>query len=1041
MITLYARTLLLSLLSVASVVQAKEWLALPSQPESLQEALKNAQPGDRIVLQGGTWRGQHSFANSGTAEAPIVLAAAPGTKPQLTSLSELPATEGDSPVWQQISTTTWRRQLLPQWHNAIKDVRLQQLYCDAAPCIPARWPNCTEPTAYNRKDYAAAEAGEVLKDYPPRPPLGAESLGRYYAEGLKTFGKGALTGAHVRLLPGMSWWHMSGEIKASSPGSVDFQYPRFLRNRSDAVWKGDPFFVFGRLALLDAEREFYIDGGGRDGPVDMLYVYLPQGDHPSRHSWELRDSLDCLDLKNSQHITIRGIHFRGGDLRTEKESHHLLIEHCHFEHCGWSYSKYGGRSTRPISLEGEHCTIRQCYIEGSTSNGIRVKGKHHQLIDNVISYCAGQGVELEGSDHLLEYNTLGHISFHGLSLKPATHARYNHIFLTGQAITDVAGINTWNTGDMLDAEAHHNWTTRCDAPLIPSLHWNGGSGVRVDNGGASHGVCNLHYHHNVVWGNSARNDVMGWGLRPGQPQFGNMRWSAHHNTCERNIILLQDNGGKVEGSSVEHNIADIMNVYGGSVNQIQSNGNLWRKGQTQGGKMAQPHFVAPHLHDFRLASAQQHTAGAYGAGENWLPGARVDLAYLIENKESLTATRDSGLPGGSFVFLTLPIGRVLDPETVVSLDGVPSDTWRQQFNLTNTVCTLIVPAKSKVSKLTLAQAQNKLSIPIRPGKNLGLNSAGKLQLPVLTFNALRSQALPLDLGARKIAHPRILSDDGQHEMHCLLEGPGKYWLRLSKSEENTVWSKTVPPEWHLVEGKASSATEPDFYPVLQDPDLLVWLRPDRLAEGPCGLWANDAPHPQAQRHSASQPDLKRQPVRVIASGSSRPVLRFDGVDDCLELGPKEGIAEGSFEVFIVWATPEPQPKQTAACLYEPLQLDGKPLSKENSHDWLPTQMAPTEEQKNHPSYGMVKTVPSLQVKHTSHPRHDKAPIFLSRLRLGAAQSDQGPASFLKGDIAEILIFQRELSLAEQDQVHNYLNSHYSARPAGITLAVSASKKK
>jgi hypothetical protein len=810
----------------------------------------------------------------------------------------------------------------------------------------------------------------------------------------------------------------------------------------DVLFQRDPFFVFGRLALLDAAHEFYVDVEGRDGPAHTLYVHLPAEDHPGKHRWELRLGNETLSLTGCSHVKVQGVHFHAGAVISWKGSECLTLDDCSSTYAGWNFSKRGAGG-HSIQLHGDHHTLKNCRIMGATIHGVRIKGNHAHIHDCVISHCGNQCIQLEGASHMVEHNTMGLCGSHCINIVPASVIQKNHIFLAGQAITDVASVNVWDGGDMLNGAAHHNWAYRCDPPLEGYMHWNGGCGLRVDNGGAPKGVCNLHYHHNVVWGNSARNDIMGWSLEEHQTQYKQMNWSSQHNTCDRNVLILREGKGSLGGSIVHNNIADQLNLFNQPPEGITTAGNVWAMNAERGGIMAKATFRAPHLHDYRPApnspaagqavvyegNAAPSHAGAYQKEENWLPGARVQLEVPEHCKllEKAQLQLRGGLAGGSFLFLSLPEGRLLAEDTVVLLDDKEQPQWRQMFLPDELKAQLIIKASATPKKLTLRRGEKSMDFKVGKAVIGKTKKWAKLVLPELTVHQLRTDSVRLKLTAAQAKawkQFRVVSDDEQHEMIALRESADSYLLRLAQPGRAVVWSKSEPPAWYVIQ-TPSGDLAPDFHPVLQDLNLRIWLRASDLATGSCAAWPNLARGGSASLYSAYQSEPQRCPQLVMDGPGGKPTLRFDGNDDFMELGPPEGLGEGAFEMYIVWAAPEPAGKeqhQRWSRLLD-VRFPGEKVSRKDKEGML-VNLVKAVKYDDKENKGCVIPTEKTVIYHQSFRRGDDKPIILGRMRLAAAEIESGPYHFMKGDVSEVLIFDRELSLVEQDQVEDYLNKRY-----------------
>ena len=98
-----------------------------------------------------------------------------------------------------------------------------------------------------------------------------------------------------------------GTVTNYSSGQVDFSY-----NVSDLLLpdatpsSDDPFMLWGKLELLDTEKEFFVDKNGDYGGANTLYVY----GNPSTKNVEIKSREVSLFLDNREFIDIKNLNFR-----------------------------------------------------------------------------------------------------------------------------------------------------------------------------------------------------------------------------------------------------------------------------------------------------------------------------------------------------------------------------------------------------------------------------------------------------------------------------------------------------------------------------------------------------------------------------------------------------------------------------------------------------------------------------------------------------------------------------------------------------------
>ena len=106
----------------------------------------------------------------------------------------------------------------------------------------------------------------------------------------------------------------------TSPGSVTFKYISQAGGPGDPA-AGDPFYITGKLAALDAAGEWF-----RDAAANTLYLWTPTGDSPANHLVEAKARTYGFELSGLSYITIRGINFFACSINTSSTSTHDTID-------------------------------------------------------------------------------------------------------------------------------------------------------------------------------------------------------------------------------------------------------------------------------------------------------------------------------------------------------------------------------------------------------------------------------------------------------------------------------------------------------------------------------------------------------------------------------------------------------------------------------------------------------------------------------------------------------------------------------------------
>ena len=111
----------------------------------------------------------------------------------------------------------------------------------------------------------------------------------------------------------------TGTVTSTSPGSVTFNYISQSAGPGDPA-AGDPFYITGKLAALDAAGEWF-----RDATTNTLYLWTPTGDSPGNHVVEAKARTYGFELSGLSYITIQGINFFSCSINTSSASTHDTI--------------------------------------------------------------------------------------------------------------------------------------------------------------------------------------------------------------------------------------------------------------------------------------------------------------------------------------------------------------------------------------------------------------------------------------------------------------------------------------------------------------------------------------------------------------------------------------------------------------------------------------------------------------------------------------------------------------------------------------------
>ncbi|MCD8482703.1 MAG: hypothetical protein LR015_08585 [Verrucomicrobia bacterium] len=575
---------------------------------TIGRALLWALPGDTVTVRGGIYREAVQFPRSGTLEEPIRLRAFEQDGiPETVIISGFDgfiAGENNAGNWEVHSGNIWRIQL-PQ--STTQPIGRNLVKVDGEPLIPARWPNATAPVDFDRRRMAEAVSGTMDPDsVGPQPPYNPTDFysGSYNTPDLNIFAAGALTGAHVDLCAGHNWWHKTGVVTGNDNETLHFRY-RFAANWNpvlDTPKQKDRFAVWGHLATLDTPGEFFIDVNGIHGTPHVLYVWLPDSGSPHDRTWEILRRPISITTGNNAHIIVENIEVMGGAVTTGASSYNNTFDGVEVTFGAINRNLLVFANNVAVHLNGTGHTFRNGRVSYTDGRAILAHTSGHQIHNNVAHDSTSHLLSLDSAIEAdVQWNTVFNAGDTAVAMgAKATFIGFNHVYHAGMRITDVALMNTWNSGDMQGTEIAYNWAHTNLAPWDNSLSWWGGQGIRLDSGEAPLGCSNALIHHNVVWNTTSASGITAWGLEEGMENYQDSRIRVFQNTIDANLVLggRGSNGGTIAERNISAGFTNAVgSLVGGSVRD-----NLFENSTLADNLTAPIGFVSPVNRNYQLRS-------------------------------------------------------------------------------------------------------------------------------------------------------------------------------------------------------------------------------------------------------------------------------------------------------------------------------------------------------------------------------------------------------------------------------------------------------
>jgi hypothetical protein len=490
---------------------------------TLQAAVNRLQPGDTLLVHGGTYRETVVFPRNGTAEKPITLKSCPGEKVIVS---------GCDPVagWQLHEGRIWKAPM-----NWTLGLGRNQVFSAGEVMIEARHPNAP---AQGLEMYVAGLSplwpafGEFSIPKETRVSQPGRIVSRLLDGQPNDYWKGGLYyGIHFE-----GWSAQTGVIESSKPGEI------LVGDRTQGWWFGSAYngkfpqeheegrgMIVGHLHALDQPGEWHWQ-------ANTLYL-MPPGDGEPR-AVEAKRRQVAFDLSGREHLRIEGLSVHAASMRLDGSAH-CTVDRCRLAYIAHYTRQYGigqiehGRDTirsgeTGIFVGGHDNAFLNCSVRFSAGTGFHLRGYHHTihncLIDEV-SYTAHylNAITDAVSDypdyehflvggHVITFNTMRNAGRHlfnfygnGPSLASrdrgpmdyaATLLAHNHLY-NGMLLTRDAGFITsfYASGGTLNGlHSQVAYNVLHDCYDISAMRWNVLGMVYLDNGSREVDV-----HHNLFW--------------------------------------------------------------------------------------------------------------------------------------------------------------------------------------------------------------------------------------------------------------------------------------------------------------------------------------------------------------------------------------------------------------------------------------------------------------------------------------------------------------------------------------------------------------
>lgn len=428
---------------------------------TIQRAASIAQPGDTVLVRGGTYRETVRPTRSGGSSSPITFKAYGN---ETVTVSGADVVSG----WSKYAGSIYKAR--QGWDMGWGE---NQVFVNGQMMIEARWPNTSLDVSRPTK----ASADKISA---------SSSSGTLYDSAL-TMPDGYWNGATMSIVPGQSWFGQTAKVGSYTKGKLSFTYKNM--SGKETPTGGDPYYLTGKFKALDAPTEWFRD------PDGTLYLWTARSDNPAGHTIEAKKRDYAFDLRGRSNIAVDGISIFAATVATGS-SNGIRLNDLDVKYTS-QYVGTPGRDQPPdsgIYLNGSNNSITNSRIAYSAGHGIFMYGSNSRAENNLVrdtDYSAGSanGIRAYGAGHILKGNTVYNTGREGIKISSAPRAKvtYNIVHDAMLQTTDGGGIYTFGTNGG-GAEIAYNRIYN-----VKAGGW-GGVGIMLDNNSTNYVV-----HHNVVW--------------------------------------------------------------------------------------------------------------------------------------------------------------------------------------------------------------------------------------------------------------------------------------------------------------------------------------------------------------------------------------------------------------------------------------------------------------------------------------------------------------------------------------------------------------
>jgi hypothetical protein len=320
------------------------------------------------------------------------------------------------------------------------------------------------------------------------------------------------TGAKVHLWSGSDpFGHETGVVTASGSGKITIDVGQTSTCPYICPVVGGFYYLFGTLAALDAEREWYYES--KSG---TLYFMAPGGVNPNTVDVRAKRRQYAFDLRGRSNVTIRNISVMASTIVTDQASSNNTLDRINAQYVS-HFTTLPVDPNDPdvfsilrvhfhdsgIVINGTGNTLQNSTIAYSAGAGVALEGNNNTIKNNLIHHVDyigdyASGIDLVGDGNTIQYNTIHNIGRQGIHVTGVLNEdiSYNNLFDSMMLSRDGGEIYACCSQTASGTRIHHNWLHDTQSLISGAADSYPLSGVAIDTGGSGFLV-----DQNVFWRN------------------------------------------------------------------------------------------------------------------------------------------------------------------------------------------------------------------------------------------------------------------------------------------------------------------------------------------------------------------------------------------------------------------------------------------------------------------------------------------------------------------------------------------------------------